>query len=177
MSCYVVHWGIIKVVPILRTIECYKHCSKVSILIFVCFLCTFTTKYNVTALYSLQQRKVLCYLPLSLHEWPIAPWPHVQFVKMRGKIPWDGWILIIDIYILCPWHKAGIVFNMSLICALQQNVFFFVVCGWLSDAEREKMPFSIWATLHRNANQSVWFLVFLHKSKTFTLIFLAFMFL
>lgn len=168
MTCYVVHWGIIKVVQILRATDCYKHWSKVSILIFVCFLCIFfffTTKYNVTALYSLQKRQVLCYLPLSLHEWPIAPWPHVQFVKMRGKIPWDGWIL----------KHRGIV--VSLICALQQNIFFFVVCSWLSDAERKKMSLSIWATLHRNANQSTWFLVFLHKSKTFTLIFLAFMFL
>lgn len=33
-------------------------------------------------LFSFQQKQVLCHLPLPLHEWPIAPWPHVQLVKV-----------------------------------------------------------------------------------------------
>lgn len=36
----------------------------------------------LTVLFSFQQKQVLCHLPLPLHEWPIAPWPYVQLVKM-----------------------------------------------------------------------------------------------
>lgn len=39
---------------------------------------------NPSFLISLQQKQVLCHLPLPLHEWPIAPWPHVQLVKVWG---------------------------------------------------------------------------------------------
>lgn len=50
------------------------------------YLCVFCIRLPpntiLTALFSLQQKQVLCYLPLSLHEWPIAPRSHVQFVKM-----------------------------------------------------------------------------------------------
>lgn len=33
-----------------------------------------------------QQKQVLCHLPLPLHEWQVAPWPHVQLVKVWGKL-------------------------------------------------------------------------------------------
>lgn len=32
--------------------------------------------------FSFQQKQVLCHLPLPLHEWPIAPRPHIQLVKV-----------------------------------------------------------------------------------------------
>lgn len=44
-----------------------------------------TTCFWFTVLFFFQQKQVLRYLPLPVHEWPIAPRPHVQLVEVRSK--------------------------------------------------------------------------------------------
>lgn len=105
-------------------------------------------------LFSFQQKQVLCHLPLPLHEWPIAPWPHVQLVKVWGGFAFKRDQLCEITLHIRPILEMQIFHNMNhLALSFSCWTCFLLVCCWLSVSERKEMPLPIWASLHRNANQ------------------------
>lgn len=66
--------------------------------------------------------------------------------KCEVRLPVHPSEYLSQFYILCQWWETDIRCFLFLF-------FFSIVCCWLPDSERKEMPLSIWATLHRNANQ------------------------
>lgn len=104
--------------------------------------------------FSFQQKQVLCHLPLPLHEWPIAPRPHVQLVKMRGKFACKSRQRCALRNELFQSAAVTDAWDANIQLVLLSQLFLFAVCCWIPVSEREEMPLPIRTALHRNANQS-----------------------